>query len=87
MLFLDGRQNPVRVERQGSALRVFRGGEQVAAVTDPGPTEGRVGFGSRNDGGTFDELVVTGPAPAPPPEEPKGFFARLWERLAPLFSG
>ena len=25
---------PVRVERQGSALRVFRGGDQVAAVTD-----------------------------------------------------
>jgi len=78
---------PVRVERQGSALRVFRGGEQVAAVTDAASTDGRVGFGSRNDGGTFDELVVTGPAPAPRPEERKGFFTRLWERLASLFSG
>ncbi len=81
---------PIRVERQGTALRVFRGAEQVASVTDSAPpdagsTDGRVGFGSRNDGGTFDELLVTGPAPAP--KEPTGFFARLWERFASLFSG
>ena len=48
---------------RGAALRVFRAGEQVAAVTDAASTDGRVGFGSRNDGGTFDDLVVTGPAP------------------------
>jgi hypothetical protein len=77
---------PVRVERQGSALRVFRGGEQVAAVTDTVSADGRVGFGSRNDGGTFDELVVTGPVPVPAPEEPQGFFARLWEGVKSLFS-
>jgi hypothetical protein len=78
---------PVRVERQGATLRVFRSGEQVAAVSDAASTDGRVGFGSRNDGGTFDELVVTGPAAAPTPEEPKGFFTRLWERFVSLFSG
>lgn len=82
---------PVRVERQGGALRVFRGGEQVAVVTGaalstPGATDGRVGFGSRNDGGTFDELVVTGPAPTAVPDPPPGFFARLWEGLKLLFS-
>ena len=77
---------PVRIERRGAALRVFRAEEQVAAVTDPASTDGRVGFGSRNDGGTFDDLVVTGPASAPPPEEPKGFFARLWERFTSLFA-
>jgi hypothetical protein len=78
---------PVRVERRGSAVRIFRSGEQVVAVTDAASTDGRVGFGSRNDGGTFDELVVTGPASAPSPEARKGFFARLWERLSSLFSG
>ena len=53
---------PVRIERRGTALRVFRAEEQVAAVTDAASTDGRVGFGSRNDGGTFDDLVVMGPA-------------------------
>jgi hypothetical protein len=77
---------PVRVERQGSALRVFRSGEQAASVTDPASTDGRVGFGSRNDGGTFDELVITGPAVAPPVDEPKGFLARLWEQFTSLFA-
>jgi hypothetical protein len=50
---------------------------------------GKVGFGSRNDGGTFDDLAVTGPAPSPAaaPEAPTGFFARLWQRLTSLFSG
>jgi hypothetical protein len=77
---------PVRVERQGSALRVFRAGEQLASVTDTASTDGRVGFGSRNDGGTFDELVVTGPVVVAPGGEPKGFFARLWERFTSLFA-
>ena len=77
---------PVRIERRGTALRVFRAEEQLAAVTDAASTDGRVGFGSRNDGGTFDDLVVTGPALALPAETSKGFFARLWERLTSLFS-
>jgi len=76
----------VRVERRGTTLRVFRAGEQVASVTEAVSTDGRVGFGSRNDGGTFDDLVVAGPAPAPLAEEPKGVFVRLWERLVSLFS-
>ena len=78
---------PVRIERRGPSLRVFRAEEQVAAVADAASADGRVGFGSRNDGGTFDDLVVTVPASAPPAEVSKGFFARLWERLTSLFSG
>ncbi len=82
-----GEMYPVRVEREGAAIRVFRAGEQVASVSDPTFPSGRVGFGSRNDGGTFDDLVVTGPAPPPPPPEPPpGFFARLWAWIGSLFS-
>ncbi len=82
-----GEMYPIRVERQGAAIRVFRAGEQVAAVSDPTFPSGRVGFGSRNDGGTFDDLAVTGPAPPPPaPEPPPGFLARVWAWLRSLFS-
>lgn len=79
---------PIRIERQGAAIRVFRSEEQVASVSDPTLGDGRVGFGSRNDGATFDDLVVTGVVPPPPPapDPPKGFFARMWERLTSLFS-
>ena len=79
---------PIRIERQGTSIRVFRSGERVASVSDPTLRDGRVGFGSRNDGGTFDDLVVTGP-PAPPPRapaSPKGFFAGLWERITSWFT-
>ena len=58
---------PVRVEREGSAIRVFRAGEPVGSTTDATFAGGRVGFGSRNDGGTFDDLLVTAPPPPPPP--------------------
>lgn len=80
---------PVRIEREGAAIRAYRSAEQVASANDATFTSGKVGFGSRNDGGTFDDLVVTVPpvSPAATPETPKGFFARLWERLASPFSG
>jgi hypothetical protein len=78
---------PVRIERRGAAIRVFRSGEQVAAVDDGSLGDGRVGFGSRNDGGTFDDLLVTGPAPVPPPPAAApGFLARIWAWVASLFS-
>ena len=47
---------------------------------------GKVGFGSRNDGGTYDDLVVLGPA-APAPEPERGFLGRLWDRVTQLFGG
>jgi hypothetical protein len=79
---------PIRIERQGASIRVFRSGERVASVSDPTLRDGRVGFGSRNDGGTFDDLVVTGPpAPPAPAQAPsKGFLTRLWEQITSWFS-
>lgn len=77
---------PVRIERQGQGIRVFRSGEEVASVSDETFVSGTVGFGSRNDGGTFDDLVVTVPASPPPPPEPQpGFFARTWAWIRSLF--
>lgn len=86
-----GTPYPITVERRGAEVRVLRSGEQVASVSDPTLGDGRVGFGSRNDGATFDDLLVTGPAlpPQPPPsapEPPQGFFARAWAWLRSLFS-
>lgn len=74
-----GTAYPVRVERRGGLVRVFRGRELMASVDATALPDGQVGFGSRNDGGTFDDLLVTGPStPPPPPVEEPGFFTRLW---------
>lgn len=48
----------VRIERVGAAIRVFRSGALVAQATDATFTGGRVGVGSRDDGGSFDDLMV-----------------------------
>jgi hypothetical protein len=78
---------PVRIERAGRSLRVVRGDQEVAALADADVPAGKVGFGSRNDGATFDDLLVTGPAlPPPPPPEPPGFLARAWAWLRSLFT-
>jgi Fibronectin type III domain len=78
---------PIRIEREGTAIRVFRSGERVASVSDTTFTSGRVGFGSRNDGGTFDDLTITAPTPPPPPPKPApGFFARVWAWIRSLFT-
>lgn len=52
---------PVRIERQGPLMRVFRAAEEVGSASDAMFTGGRVGFGTRNDGGTFDDLLVNAP--------------------------
>jgi hypothetical protein len=96
-LITAGTFYPIRVERQGAAIRVFRSGTLAATVNDSTFTSGRVGFGSRNDGGTFDDLLVTGtttPAPAaapavPEPAKPAGigeFFADLWAGVTSTLS-
>jgi hypothetical protein len=83
-----GRQYTIRVERVGAVIRVFRGDERVAEVSDTTFTSGRVGFGSRNDGGTFDDLLVTRPPPPPPPPPaPPGFLTRAWAWVKSLFAG
>jgi hypothetical protein len=79
-----GAMLPVRVEREGSAIRVYRDDVLAASADDPTFRSGKVGFGSRNDGGTYDDLVVLGAAaPAPVPE--RGFLGRLWDRVKQLF--
>ena len=83
-----GTMHPIRIEREGETIRVYRAADQMASASDSTFTSGKVGLGSRNDGGTFDDLVVTGPPPvAPAREAPKGFLARLWDRVTSLFSG
>jgi hypothetical protein len=81
-----GAMLPIRVEREGSAIRVYRDDVLAASADDPTFRSGKVGFGSRNDGGTYDDLVVLGPAaPAPGPE--RGLLGRLWDRVKQLFGG
>ncbi|TFD70600.1 Ig-like domain-containing protein [Cryobacterium sp. Hb1] len=50
----------IRIERQGAAIRVFRGTTLLAAAADATFSSGRVGFGSKNDAAKFDDLIVTG---------------------------
>ncbi|TFD91173.1 Ig-like domain-containing protein [Cryobacterium serini] len=52
----------IRIERQGSAIRVFRGTALVAKATDSTFASGKVGFGSKNDAAKLDDLIVTGTA-------------------------
>ena len=77
---------PVRVEREGGAIRVFRDEILAASADDATYRSGKVGFGSRNDGGIYDDLVVLGPA-TPPSAPERGFFGTLWDRLKQLFGG
>jgi hypothetical protein len=49
----------IKVERIGSTLRVSRNGVLAAEVTDSTFTSGKVGYGSRNDPASFDNLRVT----------------------------
>jgi hypothetical protein len=49
----------IKVERIGSTIRVSRNGVLAAEVTDSTFTSGKVGYGSRNDPASFDNLRVT----------------------------
>ncbi len=58
----------IKIERAGSAIRVYRNNTLLASATDSTFTSGKVGFGSRNDTCTFDNLIVTQvPPPTPTP--------------------
>ena len=82
-LITAGTMYPVRIERQGSAIRVYRSGLLVASATDGTFTGGKVGFGSKNDGGSFDDLAVTGTlAPLTAPGSPSGVTATAGEASA-----
>ena len=48
----------VRIEVDGSDVRVLLDGTEVATVSSSGCGDGQVGFGTRNDAARFDDLVV-----------------------------
>lgn len=48
----------VRIEVDGSDVRVLLDGTEVATASSSGCGDGQVGFGTRNDAGRFDDLVV-----------------------------
>jgi len=59
----------VRVGRSGNQINAYRNGSLAASAADSTFTAGRVGFGTKGDAATFDNLVVAGtaaPAPAAP---------------------
>lgn len=61
------------VQRYGSSIKVWRDGNLVASVNDSKFTKGKVGFGSRNNPATFDNLVVSdGTADTTAPSIPTG---------------
>jgi hypothetical protein len=56
----------VRVERAGGQISAFRNGQRVATASDSTFLSGQVGFGTKGDLATFDNLVVTRPTPPAP---------------------
>lgn len=52
----------VEIVRSGSSIVVYLNSTEVASASDSTLTGGRVGFGSRNDGAQFDDLVADGAA-------------------------
>lgn len=51
----------VEVARTGASMEVMLNSSLVATASDATFTSGRVGFGSKNDGAQFDDLVVSTP--------------------------
>ena len=49
----------VKVERIGSTINVYRNNVLLATATDSTYTNGKVGFGTKSDKATFDNLIVT----------------------------
>jgi len=58
-LIADGVQYNVKVERLGTAIKVYRNGALVSTVTETAAIGGKVGFGTKGNDATFDDLVVT----------------------------
>lgn len=51
----------VRIERTGSTVKVWRNDTLVSTANSLAGVNGKAGFGSYDDGATFDNLVVTKP--------------------------
>lgn len=71
-LITGGTTYAVQVERTGSTYRAYRNSTLVATATDTTFASGKVGFGTLNDGASYDNLVVTAPATAAPVFSPGG---------------
>ena len=68
----------VRVDRVGNRITVSLDGVPVASSDAPDSPDGLVGFASKNDRVSFDNLSVTGtptPQPTSPPAAPSGLSA------------
>ncbi|WP_164015380.1 fibronectin type III domain-containing protein [Pyxidicoccus trucidator] len=66
----------IQVQRTGATLRVSRDGVLAAEVVDSTFTFGKVGYGSRNDAASFDNLRVTvASADTSAPSAPTGLSA------------
>ena len=48
-----------KVERSGNTINVYRNDVLLATATDSTYTSGKVGFGTKKDKATFDNLIVT----------------------------
>lgn len=53
-----GQAYAIKIERQSSQIKAYLNNQQVATAADSGLTSGLVGFGTRNDAATFDNLKV-----------------------------
>lgn len=60
----------VRLEMSGTALRGFIDGVQILSATDSQFTSGRAGVATFNASGSFDDVLVSDSAPAPPSSPP-----------------
>lgn len=69
-LITPGTTYAVKIERAGDLIKVYRNSVLLASATDSTFTSGKVGFGSRNDACTFDNLIVTTGSPTPTPTPP-----------------
>lgn len=58
-LITAGTTYAIKVERTGSTYKVYRNNTLLATATDTAFTSGKVGFGTLNDGASYDNLVVT----------------------------
>ena len=58
--FDDGNYHKLRIEREGSVMRAYFDGILILSGNDSFFGEGRIGVGSFNDAGYFDNIVITG---------------------------
>ncbi|NOT47054.1 MAG: hypothetical protein HOP17_04810, partial [Acidobacteria bacterium] len=66
-LITPGTTYSVKIERSGTSIVVYRNNVALASASDATFLTGKVGFGSRNDTCTFDNLNVTVGTPPPTP--------------------